>query len=200
MAFAAQGREHIKWFPTAHIVKYSAESVRELVEFYLDEYGVSPDGAEIAWHGIEPYDVEVVKGNLLTTAGLNRMTNLITGGGGAGFTSAQGFAGVGDSSTAATVADTQLNAATNKWYRPLDAGYPLQANGTITAYTTFGGSEANYVWNEWVWGIATGVISAQNSLPGTSPIILNHKVQSMNGGTAKTFGSIWVLQATATLS
>lgn len=190
----AQGADAL-WVPMAKVLKYGQEKVAQITA----QLGFEPKGyhlreLESSGH-IEPDEVTDVVGNLLTTAGLNRMTSLILGSG-AAMTNAQTFSGVGDSSTAATVADTTLGASSNKWYKATDATYPSQANGVITNNTTFQTGEANYAWNEWVWGIATGTLTAGSSLPGTSPVLINHKIQSMG---TKVSGSIWTLQGTVTI-
>lgn len=185
------------WVPRAKVIKYDPDTVASLTRML----GHEPTGPELRslekLGTIKPDAVDEHVGNLLTTAGLNRITNLIIGGGGAAFTNAQAFAGVGDSTTTATVADTALGAATNKWYQAADATNPTQLNGLITMNCTLGSANGNYAWQEWVWGIATGTLTAGSSLPGTSPILLNHKIQSMG---TKVSGSIWTLNATITLA
>ena len=67
--------------------------------------------------------------------------------------------GVGDSATAFTKADTNLIAATNKFYQPMEATYPTLATNVITFRSLFATGDANYVWAEW------GVFNAVT--PGT---------------------------------
>lgn len=194
-----ENTESALWVPRVKVIKYHSSSIEAIKRAHTN--GAEPDGhtlryLEAAGH-IEPDEVTEDVGNLLVTVGLNRITNLIIGGGGAAMTNAQMFCGVGDSTTAAAVGDTALNAATNKYYQGIDATYPTQSNGVITANCTFASGNANYAWQEWVWGIATGTLTAGTTPPGTSPIIVNHKVQSLG---TKVSGSVWTLQATITLA
>lgn len=62
---------------------------------------------------------------------------------------ANSYIGVGDSTTAFSAAHTDLQAATNKTRKAMDATYPQRSSGALTFRATFGTSEANYAWNEW---------------------------------------------------
>ena len=59
----------------------------------------------------EPYETITAPGNLLTTAGLNRLTSLMIGAGGQAATNTATRLGVGNSATAAAVGQTDLQAA-----------------------------------------------------------------------------------------
>lgn len=191
--------DSIKWNPKAKVLKYDPDTVARLAM----KLGREPTHDDFVAAGVEPDDVVEAQGNLLTTAGLNRITSLIIGGGGAAFTNTLGFAGVGSSSTAATVGDTALGGngnSTTAWYKGLDGSNPTQANGVITANCTFQSGDANFAWNEWMWGIvASGTVTAANAIAsvGTSPIMLNHKIQSLG---TKVSGAVWTLQSTITLT
>lgn len=186
----------IKWNAHARVLKYDQETVDRLTR----ELGHEPSGAELRALGT-PYEVSEAVGNLLTTAGLARITNLITGGGGAAFNNAQAIVGVGSSATAAAVGDTALggNGSTSTaYYQGADATYPSTANGVITCYATFATGNANFAWNEWCFAVGTGTITPGGTLASvaTSPVLLNHRVQSLG---TKSSGA-WTLQATITLS
>lgn len=187
------------WVCTSKVIKYDPDSIELIKRSWTN--GVEPDGNTLRAMEtaglVEPDEVLEGVGNLLVTVGLNRITNLIIGGGGAAMNNAQMFCGVGDSTTAAAVGDTALGAATNKYYQGIDATYPTQSNGVISANCTFASGNANYAWQEWVWGVATGTLTAGTTPPGTSPIIINHKVQSLG---TKVTGSVWTLQASITIS
>lgn len=187
----------IKWWPKVQVIKYGPETMRTVTK----DFGHEPNGPELrmleAKYGLTPDEITYAEGNRLVNNGLDRLANLITGTG-AAFTSTQGFAGVGDSATADTVTDTALNAATNKWYQIIDGAPTVNtAHGQIAANCTLTSSNGNYAWNEWLWGIATGTITAGTTLPGASPTIINHKAQSLG---TKVSGAVWTLQATITLS
>lgn len=188
----------IKWHANAKVFKWSAEQTAELAEYL----GRQPVYADFTALGVKHSDFAEVDGNVLTTLGLNRITNLLIGGGAAAFTHAQSFCGVGNSSTTALAADTDLNAAagsTNRWFQATDASNPTQSNGVVSCNTTFATGDGNFAWNEWALGVATGSITATATLAsvGTSPILLNHKNQSLG---TKSAGSTWTLQATVTLT
>jgi len=196
-------QDSIKWFPVARVLKYDPETVAEITK----DLGHEPTGDDLRMlenhYGLRPDSIAVAEGNLLTTAGLTRITSLITGAGGAAFTNTFGFAGVGSSATAAAVGDLALTGdgnSTTAWYKGLDASNPSIAAGVITANSTFASSDGNFAWNEWCWGvISSGTVTAGNtrSAVGTTPIILNHKVQSLG---TKVSGAVWTLQSTVTLS
>lgn len=186
------------WTPKAKVLKYEPDTVARIAA----ELGHEPSGAELAAMTEPDSTVEAV-GNLLTTVGLARITGLIIGAGGAAFTNTLGFAGVGTSSTAATVGDTALGGngnSTTAWYKGLDASNPTNSNGVITANCTFQTGDGNFAWNEWCWGIvSSGTVTAANAIAsvGTTPIMLNRKVQSLG---TKVAGAVWTLQSTVTLT
>lgn len=95
------------------------------------------------------------------------------------------YLGVGDSSTAFSAAQTDLQAATNKVRKAMDASYPTRSAGAITLRSTFNSSEANYAWAEWA--------SFNASSGGT---MLQRKVESLG---TKTNTQTWVLTATLTV-
>ena len=109
---------------------------------------------------------------------------LIGGGTYAAFNNSNARLCVGDSSTAEAVGQTDLQAATNKLRKAMDATYPTRSANVLTFRATFSTSEANWAWNE--WAIANAASGGQ---------IMNRKVQS--SGT-KGSGSTW--QATATVT
>lgn len=130
------------------------------------------------------YAVEDIDGNLLLNVGITEMLNLLIGGAATAFSAANARLGVGDSTTAASAAQTGLQAATNKAYRSMDAGYPQVSGQTVTFKSTFGGTDANYAWQEFV---------ADNGAGKT----LNRKVEAHG---TKSSGDSWVLTLTVTLS
>ena len=122
--------------------------------------------------------------NIFLTTGINEIWKLATGQSANTFSNAQATIGIGDSATAANAAQSDLQAATNKFYRAMDATYPtVPASGAIQFRSTFGLTEANYVWNEFVVKQAT------------SFICFDRGVSAMG---TKANGTIWV--ATVTLS
>jgi hypothetical protein len=94
--------------------------------------------------------------------------------------------GVGDSSTAFAAAQTDLQAASNKLRKGMEAGYPTRSSGALTLRSLFGTSEANFAWNEW------GSFNAS-----TSGTMFTRKVESLG---TKTNTQSWQLTATITLA
>jgi hypothetical protein len=194
----------IKWSAYARVIKYDPSTVAEITKVLKRE----PTGADLRWleehEGLKADGISEAFGNLLTTAGLNRITSLIVGGGGQALTAnSRAMAGVGDGTTAAAVGDTDLSAAagsTHRWFQAMDTPtYPTQSNGVITGNTTFGINDGNFHWQEWGWGIATAapVASAVFATATTSGVLLNHKIQDLG---TKVTNAIWTHQATITLS
>lgn len=194
----------IKWLAHARIEKFSPEQTQRAAELHgvheadLQHHHLYALG-EVPEHGVveEP-------GNLLTTAGLQRITNLIIGSGAAAFTASQSVVGVGATSTAAVITDTALGAnGGSAWYQATDSA-PTAVNGVLTAVSTFASGNANFAWNEWCWVISTGTITAGATLDATHPgatanQLLNHKVPASSLGT-KASGATWVFTTTITLS
>ncbi len=156
---------------------------------------------------VSPSEITVSEDpNLITTGGLGRLTNFLIGTGAlVAFDATHTMIGVGDTTTAATAADTQLgsNSATHSWYIPADSA-PTRTTTTVTNDTiqvvgTFNNSNSNFVFNEWgVVLVTTPVASATFAGTGTSPILFNHKIESPNLGT-KTGGS-WTITMSLTWS
>ncbi|MGD9115619.1 MAG: hypothetical protein PVJ61_00335 [Dehalococcoidia bacterium] len=139
------------------------------------------------YESFKPYQVIEGEGNCLLNTGINEMWDLITGqvsGSGHIFDNAAATIGVGDSDTAADPSQTDLQAAGNKTYNGMESGYPTSTSQKATFKASFGDSEANYAWNEWVVKQAT------------SAICLNRKVESLG---TKSSGT-WTLEVSITLS
>lgn len=196
--------DSIKWSPVATVEKYDDEmtlwvarqldptvSKKDVIEGL-----VVPLGSDFERFGVEPYETLVKPGNLLTTAGLNRLTALLIGAGGQALTNTATRLGVGNSSTAAAVGQTDLSAAAggaNRQFKVMDATYPQQSNGVLTVRSTFATGEANFVWAE--WGIDVGTPSVTDGAT-VSALLFNRAVQALG---TKASGS-WVLTATVTIS
>lgn len=78
-----------------------------------------------------------------------------------------GYIGVGDSSTAVNVSQTDL-VGTNKYRKPNDVGYPARVGNVVTFRASFTEPEAAFAWNEWALFNAADTGS-----------MLNRKVSSM---------------------
>lgn len=196
------GIDSLTWHPEVQVWKYEPDTIADLTA----RLGHEPSGVELRYlermEGLKPDDVAYASGNLLVTNGLNRITNLIIGGGAAAFTHAQAIVGVGSSTTAATVSDVALGgdgSTSTAYYQNADATYPTQSGGVLTCNCTYGTGVANFAWQEWCWAIATGTLTAGGTLSsvGTSPVMLNHKIQSLG---TKASGAVWTLNAQVTIS
>ncbi|MGW4798190.1 hypothetical protein ACWEPC_37800 [Nonomuraea sp. NPDC004297] len=145
-----------------------------------------------------PYDAIEREGNLLMHGGVSALWQMLGNGTTTAgqpltyFNAANAHLSVGDSTTAAAATQTDLQAATNKLRKPMDATYPQHADGstptnaTITFRATFGTADANWTWNEW------GIFNA--SAGGR---MLNRKVESLG---TKTSAASWVLTCSLSIA
>ena len=131
------------------------------------------------------YERRVIPGNILVTSGLQLLEDLLIGAGGTVFSNANARIGVGDSSTAAAIGQTDLQAATNKFRRVMEATFPRRSGTTVSWKSSFATGEANFAWNEWA------VFNAASA--GT---MLNRKVESLG---TKSSG-VWTLEVAITIS
>lgn len=157
---------------------------------------------------VQPYDVVEKAGNLLVIGGASIQWQTLIGNGvttqGAAtgyYSNANAYISVGDNSgTAAADTQTELQAATNRTRKAMDATYPLHTDTTGTAgsksivfRSTFATTDANYVWNE--WGIFNG--PGTGGPPTTGGRMLNRKVEALG---TKTSAATWVLTITLSLA
>lgn len=103
------------------------------------------------------------------------------------FTNVNAHLCVGDSSTAYSATQTDLQAVTNKMRKAMDASYPTRTDNALTFRSNFATGDANWEWYEW------GVANASSS-----GVMFNRKVESPSLGT-KTSAQSWVLTATLTI-
>jgi hypothetical protein len=164
------------------------DTARWLCRYRLAKYhqDIEPyRGSEAAFYErFQPYEVVEGEGNCLLNVGIDEMWDLICGDSANHFTSSYAQVGVGDSTTTANASQTDLQAATNKTYKGMESGYPTSTSQKATFKASFGDSEANYAWNEWV---------IKQSSSGKC---LNRKVESLG---TKSSGT-WTLEVSITLS
>ncbi len=121
----------------------------------------------------------------LTNAFRDAAAAAVTGGSFTAFNTTNARIGVGDSGTAFAAAQTDLQAGPNKLRIGMDATYPQVTGSAMTFKATFGGSDANFAWNEWaIFNAASG------------GVMMTRKVESLG---TKVSGAIWVVTATITL-
>jgi hypothetical protein len=159
-----------------------------LCRFRLSKYHQDIEsyrGREDEFHRLfTPYEVVEGEGNCLLNTGIDEVWDLVTGASANHFSNADAQIGVGDSDTAADATQTDLQAATNKTYKSMESGYPTSTTQKVTFKSSFGDSEANYAWEEWV------------VKQSTSAKCLNRKAESL--GTKS--GGTWTLEVDITLS
>lgn len=125
----------------------------------------------------------------LVNAARDHITKAVIGSSVTSFNNANAYLGVGDSSTAFAVTQTDLQAATNKLRKAMDASYPTDPPSPSNRWTfrsTFATTDANYAWQEWA------VFNAS-----TAGTMLNRVVQSLG---TKTSAASWQLTVTIDLS
>jgi hypothetical protein len=187
----------IQWRVNFSCAKFDAD-----IDAYREKYG-KEEGERRFFAEHAP--VETVEGqdNLLMYGGASCLWEALIGNGTATagqnltfFNNANAAIGVGDSTVAEAATQTDLQAATNKTRQGMNTGYPQHTDGTvssantITFQSTFGGSSANYSWNEW---------SVFNSSTNATGRMLNRRVPSGGLG-VKSAGSSWTFTITITLS
>lgn len=193
VAAGMSAHDFIKWLPEIKVDKYDDD----MTDWVANKFGVLvPQGVDFEKAGIQPYETIELVGNLLTTAGLNRLTSLMIGAGGQAATNTASRIGVGNSATAAAVGQTDLQASAgsaNRWFQVMDATFPTQANGVLTFKSTFATGDGNFVWNEWGVDIGAPTVTSGNTV---NALLLNRAVQSLG---TKVSGS-WVITSTITIS
>ena len=159
---------------------------------------VTPSAAHFHALNVKPYSTSRVDGNLLTTAGLTRITALLTAAGGQGVVATSTRLGTGDGAGSAVVGDTDLGASagsTHRWFQIMDSTYPQVAAGVLTVKSTFASADGNYAWNEFGIDVAAPTVSSSAVV---SALLLNHKTSIAQG--TKASGQTWAATATLTLS
>jgi len=186
VGFKPQLFEYASWKCNWLCEQWSEEAVefvrRKMMLGPLDSVGSSLLRKFIGGPEVE---VEAV-GNLLLNEGIQEMEDLLIAfAGTTSFANANADMGVGDSVTAEAATQTDLQAATNKLFKAMNATYPSRAAQTLTFQSDFLTAEANYAWQE--MSIRNGVARNKN---------LNRKVSSL--GTKST--GTWTLTGTVAIT
>lgn len=192
MAAVMEASEKASWRARVRVDKFDDDQVAWVAR----ESGLAvPDGDTLV-SLVAPYEVVEQAGNLVTTAGWTRLTSLMVAGGGQGMTNTATRIGTGNSSTAAAIGQTDLQAAAgsaNRWFQIMDATYPSVATNVLTAKSTFATGDGNFVWAEWGMDIGTPSVTSGNTVNAT---LVNRAVQALG---TKASGS-WVITATITFT
>lgn len=168
----------------------------------IDKFADDPTLEERESGLVVPFETIERVGNLLVIGGASVQWQTLLGNGTTTasqaltyFNNANAAIGVGDSTTAAADTQTDMQAATNKLRRGMDATYPLHTDTTGTAgsksvifRSTFATSDANWAWQEW------GVFNSPTAATGR---MLNRKVESLG---TKTSAATWVITVTLSLA
>ena len=93
--------------------------------------------------------LEEIPGNLLVNEGIQRMLDLLIGVAVTNYAAANSFIGVGDSAAAEAATQVELQAASNRFYKAMNATFPSRTSQTVSWQSDFTTSEANYAWAEW---------------------------------------------------
>lgn len=148
-----------------------------------------------------PEECVEIAGNLLVNEGIQRLLDMtmiatVTTNQTATnpWSNGNAFTGVGDSSTAEAATQTELQAATNRFYKAMNATFPSRSGQVITFASDFTTTEANYVWAEWSISAAASTASGAGFTSGTTN--LNRKVAALG---TKASGT-WTLTTTITFS
>lgn len=187
----------INWHAFAHVDKYDDEQA----EWVKNKAGLlhrPVQGNDFIAAGVKPIDIAECESNLLTTAGLTRITALITATGGLqALINTSTRLGTGNGAGGAAIGDTDLGAtagSANRWYQIMDATFPSASAGVISAKASWASGDGNYAWNE--WGLDVGAPTVASSAV-VGACFVNHKTSAALG--TKTSG-IWALTVTITLS
>lgn len=185
------GYGHVtKWDPAELVFK---ESIAQRLSRELGYVGLELEEralAAAAKIGFKPWG-EAESYNTLTTAGVTLWANLLIGAGGTTYTNAVAALGVGDSSAAFAVGQTNLQGAvnvTNRIRKAMNLTYPSTVAGAITFQSTFATTDANFTWNEW---------AIFNNVTDASGTMLNRAVNNLG---TKTNAAAWQLTVTETIS
>ena len=138
------------------------------------------------WKADKPYDVSRFEGNIGLNEGIAELWDLACGlGSPTAYNSANARVGVGDSTTAEAATQTGL-LGLNTAFKAMDTGYPSRSAQTVSFRGTFGGTEANFAWQEFT--VDNGATPNKN---------LIRKVSDQG---TKTSGQTWELTIQITMS
>jgi hypothetical protein len=187
--------EGIKWNPRIRVDKWGEDKT----EWVKNKSGLlNPVAAEFIKLNVKPDATVDREGNLLTTAGLTRLTSLLTAGGTQALTNTSARIGVGDGAGTAAIGDTDLGAAagsTHRWFQIMDATFPSAAGAVLTLKSTFATGDGNFAWNEWGIDVGAPTVTSANTV---NALLLNHKTSAALG--TKSAGTAWAFTVTVTFS
>lgn len=123
----------------------------------------------------------------LTNAGRDIISQMIVGSGSPTvFDNTNAYIGVGDSNAVFAAGQIDMQAASNKLRKGMEATFPTIATNVLSFRSLFSTAEANFAWEEW------GVFNA--AAAGT---MLNRKVESLG---TKTSAQSWQISVDITVN
>ncbi len=108
--------------------------------YYAGDWTAEQIDAGLAGAPVEVHEAE----NILVNAGIQLMLDKLIGGAGTVFDNSNAHIGIGDSNTAPAAGQTDLQAASNKVRKAMDATFPSRSGQTMTWRSTFATSEGNF--------------------------------------------------------
>jgi hypothetical protein len=175
------------------VFKETHDGVMWRCQTVVDKFEGDPTLEERERGLILPFETVEREGNLLVIGGASALWERLIGTSITAFDNTNANIGVGDSTTAAADTQTDLQAATNKLRKAVDATYPQHTDSTGTAGSksivyraTFATTDANFAWQE--WAIFNAAAAGR---------MLNRKVESLG---TKTSAATWVLTITLSLA
>lgn len=158
-----------------------------------------PTGEDFRRLGLHPYETSEFAGNVITTLGWARLSNLLTAQGSTqALTATATRIGVGDATTPAEAyGDTDLAAAagaTHRYFQPV-SGAGTVGTRTLVFAASFGTADGNFAWNEIGLDVGAPTVAGGTTV---AALLFNHKVAIAQG--TKASGQTWVTTATITFS
>jgi len=139
-----------------------------------------------AHRGDRPYEVSEAQGNIGLNEGIAELLDLACGlGSPTAYNNANARVGVGNGTAAEAATQTALQGASTA-FKAMDTSYPSRSSQTVSFRGTFGGSEANFAWEEFT--VDNGATPNKN---------LVRKVSAQG---TKTSGQTWELTIQVTMS
>jgi hypothetical protein len=194
------------YVPTGYLTNLTRAVFNKSPVHYRPIPRLLPVGFEVTSANLRKYvgpaeETQEIHGNLLVNEGIQRLMDMtmiatVTNNQTASnpWSNGNSYLGVGDSVTAEAATQTELQAATNRFYKAMNATFPSRSSQTSSFQSDFTTSEANYVWAE--WSIAAGATTASGAGFTTGTTNLNRKVAAL--GTKAT--GTWTLTGQITIS
>jgi hypothetical protein len=145
---------------------------------------------------VPSYETSEVVGNVVTTAGWTRASNLLTNQGATqALDATHTRIGAGDGAGTAAAGDTDLSASagsSHRWFQ-LVSGVGTVSTNTLAFTASFASADGNFAWNE--FGIDVGNTASSNAV---AALLYNHKTSIAQG--TKASGQTWSVTATVTFT